>query len=74
MRVHVWADDYGLWHARVTGDGAESVARGYARQAIRRELVEREATRANPNPRPRFRLSLVSINGQAREYAETREA
>lgn len=40
-RVHTYADGFGRWYAAVPGDLADP--RRTAREAIRRELAEREA-------------------------------
>lgn len=38
--THVWADGYGLWHARVTGAKDAANAKLHASRAIRQALMD----------------------------------
>ena len=38
--THIWADGYGLWHARVSGASTPSNAKLHASRAIREVLMD----------------------------------
>lgn len=68
MKIHVYADGYGLWHAVVPAVGSVKAQRERARRAIAREVRARQG-----DQRPVIRLADVpAVCGRAavREWRE----
>jgi hypothetical protein len=69
MKIHVYADAYGLWHAVVPTVGSVKAQRERARRAIAQEVRIRQG-----DQRPRIRLADTPSVTPRTDVREWREA
>ena len=63
VETHIWADGYGLWHARVTGAKDAANAKLHASRAIREYILENCTPRGTVSRELRnLKLVIDTIN------------